>query len=393
MKFKSVGDLKNIEHKTVLLYADFDCEIKKDGTIVDDRKIRELIDTLEHLTFSGAKVLLFSNETDDFKIEVVLKYLNKFLKLNYDFKNKIVYYNNSDIKRLVDVLNLVNYGDVVMVNNFFSYIDKINKVKSCHDILKSISSYCTAFVFENFENFYTNDYFVVNFSKKLKTYFGFSFLNKLENYTRIIPEKNNSIAVVGGEYNNRKIEFIENLLVKGFYVILGGEISVVFIRVFQNKVLDKQKNINKKSSNQVLSLIKRYRKNLILPVDFMVSKTKDKDVSNYVKNISDLGKYDNIYDIGPETIKRSIPYIKRAKLLIWSGLLGFVEEKKFSHGSSLVSQLFCNRSKGPAFGVVVGHRTCKFLNETKYGEDVDFCFYEKDTFYRLFNEEDVSIKI
>ncbi len=392
MKFKSIEGLKNIENKTVLVYADFDCEITPDGSIVDDRKIRELVNTLEKLIFSGAKVLIFSNETDNDKLEIVLKYLNKYLKLNYNFKNKIVYYNNSDIDRLVDVLNLVSFGDIVVVKNFFAYINKYERVKSCHDIVKKISNYCYVFVFENFANLFTNDYFAVNFSRKLKTYFGISFLNKLDNYTKMTPEKNNSVAVVGGEYNNTKIDFIENLLVRGFYVILGGEVSSVFIKVFQNKILAKQKKINKNSSNRVLGLIKRYRRNLILPVDFMVSRTKDKSNSSYVKSIADLSKYDNIYDIGPETIKKSIPYIKKAKLLIWSGLLGMIEDKKFSHGSTLVAQLFCNRSKGSAFGVVVGNRTCKFLSETKYGEDVDYCFYEKDTFYRLFNEEDTQIK-
>ena len=392
MKFRSINDLKNLKNKTVLFYCDFDIPVDGDK-VLNDRKIREIIDSLEHLSFSGAKVLLFSDENNTKKIEVILNVLNKFLKLNYDFKNKIVYYNNSEINRLEDVLKLVNFGDIVAINSLSYYVDKINQIKSSHDILKRVSTKCDYFVFENFNNLYTNNYFVVNLSKKIKTFFGYSFLNKLDNYARIQVEKNNSVAVVGGEYNNEKFEFIENLLNKGFYVLLGGEVSSVFIFVYKNRLLNKIKNVNKKSSDRVLSLIKKFKNNIILPVDFMISENKDKDVSVYRKDISELGKYDNIYDVGPETIKSYIPYIKRARCLIWSGLLGFVEEKKFSHGSALISQLFCNRSKGPAFGAVVGNRTCDFLNATKYGEDVDFLFYEKNTFYRLFNEEETNIKI
>lgn len=392
MKFRSIADLKNLKNKTVLFYCDFDVFIN-DEKVVNDRKIREIIDSLEFLSFSGAKILLFSNENNTKKIEVVLNVLNKFLKLNYDFKNKIVYYNNSEISRLEDVLKLVNFGDIVVSNSFDYYVDKINTVKTSHNILKRISSKCDYFVFENFNKLYTDNYFVVNFSKKIKTFFGYSFLNKLDNYSRIQVEKNNSVAVVGGEYNNAKFQFIENLLVKGFYVLLGGEVSSIFISVYKNRFINKVKNVNKKSSDKVLNLLKKYKNNIVLPIDFMISENKDKDISIYKKDISKLGKYDNIYDVGPETIKSYIPYIKRAKCLIWSGLLGFVEENKFSHGSSLISQLFCNRSKGPAFGVVVGNRTCDFVNSAKYGEDVDFLFYEKDTFYRLFNDEETNIKI
>lgn len=392
MRFRSIADLKNLKNKTILFYADFSCVIENDK-IIDDRKIREIIDSLEYLSFSGAKVLVFSDETNIKKMETILGSLNKFLKLNYDFKNKIVYYNNSDINKLSDVLKLVNFGDIVVANSLDSFVDRLNKIKSSHDILKKIVSKCDAFVFENFANLYTNNYFITRFTNKIKTYFGYSFLNKLDNYARISMEKNNSVAVVGGEYNNAKLDFIENLLIKGSYVLLGGEVSSVFVFVYKNRFLNKNKNVNKNSNNRVYNIIKKYQNNLILPIDFMISENKDKDVSSYRKSISELGKYDNVYDIGPETIKSFIPYIKRAKCLIWSGLLGFVEEKKFSHGSALISQLFCNRSKGPAFGVVVGNRTCNFLNETKYGEDVDFCFYEKDTFYRLFNEEETNIKI
>ncbi len=392
MKFRSIDDLKNLKNKTILFYCDFNVDIV-DNNIVDDRKIREIIDSLEYLSFSGAKVLLFSKENNTKKIEFVLTVLNKFLKLNYDFQNKIVYCNSSEVNRLEDVIKLVSFGDIIVVNDFNTYIDKINKIKSSHNILKKIVSRCDYFVFENFNDLYTDDYFIVNFSKKIKTFFGYSFLNKLNNYARIQLEKGNSVAVVGGEYNVLKFNFIENLLSKGVYVLLGGEVSSVFVSVYKNRLLNKIKNVNKKSSGKVLNLIKKYKNNIILPIDFMVSENKDKKISNYRKNISELNKYDNIYDIGPETIKSFIPYIKRAKYLIWSGLLGFVENKKFSHGSMLISQLFCNRSKGPSFGVVVGNRTCNFLNATKYGDDVDFCFYEKETFYRLINDEETNIKI
>ena len=64
-----------------------------------------------------------------------------------------------------------------------------------------------------------------------------------------------------------------------------------------------------------------------------------------------------------------------------------VEDKKFSNSSLMMAEIFCNKSRGKAFGVVVGNRTCRFVIDNKFGDDVDYLFFEKQTFYNLVKQK------
>jgi len=98
--------------------------------------------------------------------------------------------------------------------------------------------------------------------------------------------------------------------------------------------------------------------------------------------MKDIRLDDYIFDVGPETIKKYLKFINNADILLWSGLLGIVEDKKSSNSSLMMAEIFSNKAKGKAYGVVIGNRTCNFVVNNKYGEDVDYLFYDKDTFYR-----------
>jgi len=191
---------------------------------------------------------------------------------------------------------------------------------------------------------------------------------------------------VGGEYNKEKIEFIENLLKAKSTILLGGEVSAMFSYVYINRVLNKKRSTSR-ANNKLYSLLKKYKKNIVLPIDFIVSRNKHKYLEVRRKSIKDLSLSDYIFDIGPDTIKKYLEYINRSNILIWSGLLGMVEDKKFSNSSLMMAEIFCNKSRGKAFGVVVGNRTCRFVIDNKFGDDVDYLFFEKQTFYNLVKQK------
>jgi len=160
----------------------------------------------------------------------------------------------------------------------------------------------------------------------------------------------------------------------------------MFSYVYINRVLNKKRSTSR-ANNKLYSLLKKYKKNIVLPIDFIVSRNKHKYLEVRRKSIKDLSLSDYIFDIGPDTIKKYLEYINRSNILIWSGLLGMVEDKKFSNSSLMMAEIFCNKSRGKAFGVVVGNRTCRFVIDNKFGDDVDYLFFEKQTFYNLVKQK------
>ena len=62
-------------------------------------------------------------------------------------------------------------------------------------------------------------------------------------------------------------------------------------------------------------------KNIILPIDYVLKDRK-------------------ILDIGPNTIKYYSDIIKKAKIIIWNGPMGYFENKKFAKGSEAIAMRF-----------------------------------------------------
>ena len=375
---KGLKNIKLLNNKTCLIYVDFDIEIKNKS--FNDRKLRELIDTLEYLSFNNQKIVLFSKNNNLNNLEIILLRLAELLKLNKKFNKEIVLYKDENLENFNSFLNLMNFGDIVCIKNISEYVRNDKEFK---EISKYFLKQIKLFIFENFNDFYVDDKFILELLKKGRVVVGFSFAEKYEAFLKLKVGKVKSIAVIGGEYNNRKIDFIETLLKKKATILLGGEVSSVFSFVYINRILKKNKKYNTKSNNKLFTLLKKYKKNIILPEDYIVSNNRYKNVKLYRKNIKDLTLADYIFDIGPETIKKYVKYINKTNCLLWSGLLGIVEDKSASNASLMMSEIFCSKARGRAYGVVVGNRTCNFVVESKFGEDVDYLFYEKDTIYRL----------
>ncbi len=372
-RISSIKNIKKISNKTCLVYVNFDIKIQN-GAIEDDRKVREIIDTIEYLSFKNSKIILFSDNSNIREIEIVLEKLKNLLKLNKQFNKEIILYKKADLDNLDNVIKIADFGDIVCIRSL-RYYDNYKKYFN-----KDIDY----FIFENFENLYNNSY--LSDLSKIKTYYGFSFCEKYDNFLKLKIGKNKNVAIVGGEYNKEKIEFIENLLKAKSTILLGGEVSAMFSYVYINRVLNKKRSTSR-ANNKLYSLLKKYKKNIVLPIDFIVSRNKHKYLEVRRKSIKDLSLSDYIFDIGPDTIKKYLEYINRSNILIWSGLLGMVEDKKFSNSSLMMAEIFCNKSRGKAFGVVVGNRTCRFVIDNKFGDDVDYLFFEKQTFYNLVRQK------
>lgn len=377
-KVNNVNKIRSFRNKACLLYVNFDIKINN-GKVIDDRKIREIIDTVEFLSFRNVKIILFSDNKNVKELEIILERLKYLLKLNKKFDKEIILYNDNNFDNIDNVIKVTDPGDVLCLRSFDCYIKNDNDFK---DNVKYFSKNINYFIFENFENFNADNKFIIALLFKIKTFYGISFFEKYSNFLRLKIGKNSNVAVVGGEYNKEKIDFIENLLKRKSTILLGGEVSAIFSYVYINRILKKSR-ANTKTNARLYNLLMKYKKNIILPSDFLISKNKYKNFEIKRKSIEDLSLSDYIFDIGPETIKKYLKYINRNNVLLWSGLLGIVEDKKFSSASLMMAEIFCKKARGKAFGVVIGNRTCEFIIDNKFGDDVDYLFFEKNTIYNL----------
>ncbi|MDP3784827.1 MAG: phosphoglycerate kinase [bacterium] len=144
---------------------------------------------------------------------------------------------------------------------------------------------------------------IVLVPKLLPAYCGFLFEKEVKNLSTVFDPPHPFTLILAGGKVETKLPLVKSLLPKADQVLLGGIIANVFLA---RPPLESQK--------------------IILPQDLIVKNGKG-------------------CDLGPKTLKNWEPIIKKSKLIVWNGPLGFVEKGYVAGTKKLVSILKKSRAK------------------------------------------------
>lgn len=163
-------------------------------------------------------------------------------------------------------------------------------------------------------------------TKFIDSYAGETIYEELMALNSIISDTQKPVAcLIGGSKISTKIDLITNLLPKVNYMIIGGAMANNFLK-YKNFKVGKSK-IENNIDSTVKSILNSAIQNnceLILPVDVVTAKTfEDKGINKQLDQIEDD---DMILDIGNETIKISLIYLKSPKLFFGMVLLVFLKK-------------------------------------------------------------------
>ena len=137
----------------------------------------------------------------------------------------------------------------------------------------------------------------------LPAYCGFLFESEVKNLSRVFHPPHPFTLILAGGKVETKLPILKNLLPKADKVLLGGIIANVFLKKPPLK-----------------------SKKIILPEDLVI-------------------KNGRALDVGPKTIKSWEPIIKKSKLIVWNGPLGFMEKGYTAGTKRLVSILKKSKAK------------------------------------------------
>ncbi len=208
-------------------------------------------------------------------------------------------------------------------------------------------------------DFYVNDAFAVSHranasvaavTKFLPSYAGLELEKEIAFLSAAIRKpKHPLVLVIGGAKAGDKLGVVEHFKKKADYFLLGGgpEDTILSLRG-----MDIKKSIADHDSADIKKLKSLIHfKKLIVPTDY-------------------VWRGDMILDVGPKSAKLFASIIAKAKTIIWSGPLGFIEKKADSKGSLIVARAIVKNKK--AFSVTGGGETVMFLK--KYKLDRGFTF-------------------
>ena len=137
-----------------------------------------------------------------------------------------------------------------------------------------------------------------------------------------------AVWILGGAKLD-KIELINQALQKADYILIGGALAFPFLRARGIQIgMSKCDSTSVGLAKKILA--GRDGRKIILPLDFVAANHFSAQAKTEIVAYNHLSSTQMGLDVGPETIKLFIMYLRKARTIVWNGPLGYYEWAKFA---------------------------------------------------------------
>ncbi len=370
---KKITSRRTWQGVRVLVRSDFNVPLKN-GRVSDDYKIQRGIATLRYLSERGARVVVVTHlgrPKARFDAALSLKpVVRAFEKLTsqkvifvpYQGEKSAVYWAKVEKK-----IAAMAPGNILFLDNIRFFKGEEEKPFT---LAPKLAQLADCFVYDAFAVAHHAAASVSAVGVYMPTYAGLLMAEELAGLRQVLNRpKHPLVVVLGGIKLETKIPVLKRLLSVADYILIGGGLSNTLLSAQGKKVGCSV--IDKKERTAMLCYGRK--KKIIVPVDAVVGKIDGSgarvvalDTEIHFKN-----KEEGIYDIGPETVRLYAHYIKRAKMIVWNGAMGYFEKHPYEYGTVSLARLIASRAKGPAVGVCGGGETVEIIRSIGATEDID----------------------
>lgn len=325
-----------LKGKRVFLRVDFNVPLK-DGTIKDDRRIKESLPTIHYLMEQGARTIIASHlgrPKGKFVKEMSLKPVagrlseltGKAVKMAPDCIGE-------ETRKLAESLSP---GELLLLENLRFHPEE---EKNDPEFSKELASLAEIYVNDAFGSAHRAHASVEGISKFLKPCLaGFLMEKELKYLSEITgAPKHPFVTILGGAKVSDKIELIENILSKVDKFLIGGAMAYTFMKAQGTPVgkslteddrLDLARSLFEKCKERNIGII--------LPLDHLV--VEEKEEAKAIETADEkIGEDQKGMDIGPKTASAFEKEIARAETIFWNGPMGVFENDLFSEGTRKVA--------------------------------------------------------
>jgi phosphoglycerate kinase len=349
-------DENNIYGARVLMRVDFNVPVDEVGQILDDRRIRAVLPTINFLLDEKCQVVLISHmgrpkgkKIERLSLAPAARRLSRLLEKDVLFVDETI---GEKVKNAVN-----SKADVILLENLRFFEGETNNDESfARQLLDSVQP-----------DIYVNDAFAVSHRKhasvyalplllqKERKFAGILMKKELISFQRLLLNpKKPFVAVIGGAKVSDKIGALKNLLSIADKLIIGGAMAFTFLEAQGIKT---GKSIVERAylgvANEILEEAKKIGVKVYLPVDCVVAKSLD-DTDIRIVPAYEIPDDYVAFDIGPATITLFAEALSDARTIVWNGPMGVFEKEQFSKGTFSMVSILANST---AFTVVGGGDT------------------------------------
>ncbi|MFA5127258.1 MAG: phosphoglycerate kinase [Patescibacteria group bacterium] len=354
MQLKKIQDIDEFDSQRVLLRLDLNVPIKN-GQVAkggEERLLRSL-PTIKYLRAQGAKIIIVAHlgrpegrTVRKYSLRPVANKLSKMLRAPVEFwpGNISKYYSAS--RRL-------SAGQVVMLENIRF---QPKEQKNCKKLAKRLSQLADIYVNDAFGNIHRLDSSMHAITYFLPSYAGFLLQDEVKYLSEVLATRDGLMVILGGAKVSTKIDLIKKFVQIADRILMGGAIANTLLAARGLHVGHSVYDTDMVDSAKYLLF-----KKVILPQDLVVCNTLNSKQCRTVP-VDKVADKDVIVDLGPQTIKYYLGILKKAKLIVWNGPLGYFENSKGARASEI---LLKSIHKLPGKTIVGGGETVELVNRLK----------------------------
>jgi len=347
---KATIDDVEVRGRRVLVRVDFNVPME-DGRIVDDRRIRATLPTLQALRERGARVLVVSHlgrprgkPEDSLRVAPLAARLGELLGVPVEVSGDVA---GELTRRLVDSLQ---DGDVAMLENVrFDPGEERND----DDLSNRLAALADVYVDDAFGAAHRAHASTVGVAQRLPAYAGYLMTRELEVLGGVLSSpRRPMVAIIGGAKISTKIGVVRHLLPRVDTFWIGGAMACTFYRA-----LGKETGGSLVEPDQVevaRGLLQEARGggvDLRLPPDVVVAESARGGGPTQVVAFTAIPPGRTVVDVGPETVRQIGESCAAAATVVWNGPLGIYEVEAFARGTRAVAEAL---AASPATSVVGG---------------------------------------
>ena len=346
-----------LDHKTVLVRADYNVPLTFDGSISDDLRIRASVPTIEHLLSRGCKVVIISHLGRPEGRDKALSLEQIAQRLAHVLKKDVRFVDDCIGDKPAQAIKRAPAGSIIVLENLRYYLEE---EADDHDFAQKIATTTGA-------RYFVQDGFGVVHRAHASTHAITQFIPSVSGlllereYTTItkamLDPKRPLVAVMGGAKVSDKIHVIERFVEVADKIIIGGAMANTFL-AYKGKNMGASK-IEPDQTDELDRIYAAARDKvgdnaddfIVLPTDLAVATVIDPISARRIVSVDMLQPDDIALDLGDESIERAVSKIATAATAVWNGTLGYAELPNFAHGSARVALALASQ---PAITSIIG---------------------------------------
>jgi 3-phosphoglycerate kinase len=310
------------------------------GKITDPSRIEETRPTIDVLRTKGCKIIIATHigrpkgKDSSLSAKPVADYLSQYYPVHFvpEVKGDAVH----------AAVQQANKADLIVIENLrYDEREEKNDAVFAQDLIR----HADVIVQDAYANCHREHASMTGVTKYKPAFAGLLLEKELHMMKSLEHPAHPYVAIIGGAKAD-KLSTIRGLLKKVDTVLVGGVLANTFLKAIGKPVG------NSKTDDTGLAEAKELYASgkILLPIDAVVAEKFAADSAAQVLPIEQI-QHGMILDIGPQTQKKYIATLEKAKTIVWGGPIGVFEWPQFAEGTKEVAMAV---ALNPGFTLAAG---------------------------------------